>query len=418
MRILLLNDDSLPSARGGAAVIVDQLKKKYQAKGHEVVLITTHQDKAKDVVEKSAIGPEGSGPEREDKISIYSNYPLKKRHKHCIKDPKMSEMLNEIFEELKPDAVHAHNIHTYLTYDALNIAKKFTDKIVLTAHDTFLVSIARVNSKRNQRLASNNKAMKMRPWEHLLAVGRKYYPERNKAIRKILADSGTQVIAISNAVAEFLNVNGIKVALTIPNGIASWDTPSDTEVNEFRNKNGITGPAVLFTGRVREDKGIDAFLSAAEVAMKDVPTAKFVINGEQENVTPHLEKISPDLKQAVISTGWLDRDQASLSYYAADVVTVPSLYLDNFPTVNLEAMNAGKPVVGTCFGGTAEIVVSGETGFIVNPRNTLGYAQALIRLLNDSELAKQMGEKGKERVESQFSLERQANAYLATLSEL
>ena len=417
MKICLLNDDSLPSARGGAAVIVDQLKKKYQEKGHEVVLITTHQDKDKDVVEKSAIGPEGSGPEREDKISIYSYYPLKKRHKHCIKDPKMSEVLNELFEEIKPDAVHAHNIHTYLTYDSLNVAKKFTDKIVLTAHDTFLVSFGRVNSKRYQRLASNNKPMKMRPWEHLLAVGRKYYPGRNKAIRKILADSSTQVVAISNAVAEFLNANGIKVALTIPNGIEQWNAPNESEIEAFRTNNGITGPAVLFTGRVRKDKGIDAFLNAAEIVMKDAPTAKFVINGEQENVAPHLEKISPDLKQAVISTGWLDRDQAKLSYFSSDVVTVPSLYLDNFPTVNLEAMNAGKPVVGTCFGGTAEIVVSGETGFIINPRNTLGYAQALIRLLNDSDLAKQMGEKGKERVISEFSLERQADAYLATLFE-
>ena len=207
MKICLLNDDSLPSARGGAAVIVDLLAKKYKEKGHEVTLITTHQDKEKDVVEKT-----------ENKISIYSNYPLKKRHKHCLGDPKMSEVLTEIFEELKPDAVHAHNIHTHLTYDSLNVAKKFTDKIILTAHDTFLVSFARVNSKRYQRLASNNKAMKMRPWEHLFAIGRKYSPGRNKAIRKILSDSGALVSAISNAVAQFLKINGP----TLVSGI-SWN---------------------------------------------------------------------------------------------------------------------------------------------------------------------------------------------------
>jgi len=386
-------------------VIVDLLAKKYKEKGHEVTLITTHQDKEKDVVEKT-----------ENKISIYSNYPLKKRHKHCLGDPKMSEVLSEIFEELKPDAVHAHNIHTHLTYDALRVARKFTDKIILTAHDTFLVSFARVNSKRYQRLASNKKAMKMRPWEHLFAVGRKYYPARNRTIRKILKESGTRVIAISNAVAKFLEANGVEAAKTIPNGIESWNAPSEAEIEAFKNKNAVTGPSVLFTGRVRKDKGIDAFLNAAELVMKDVPTARFVINGEQENVEPHLSKISPDLKQAVISTGWLDRDQARLSYFASDVVTVPSLYLDNFPTVNLEAMNAGKPVVGTCFGGTAEIVVSGETGLIVNPRNTLGYAQALVRLLNDSALAKEMGEKGKKRVETVFSLEKQAEAYLSFLN--
>ncbi len=382
-------------------MIVDLLAKKYKEKGHEVTLITTHQDKEKDVVEKT-----------ENKISIYSNYPLKKRHKHCLGDPKMSEVLHEIFEELKPDAVHAHNIHTHLTYDALRVAKKYTDKIIMTAHDTFLVSFARVNGKRYQRLASNKKVMKMRPWEHLFAVGRKYYPSRNRTIRKILKESGTRVIAISNAVADFLKVNGVEVIKTIPNGIESWNAPSEAEIEDFKNKNSVTGPVVLFTGRVRKDKGIDAFLSAAEIVMKDVPTAKFVINGEQENVEPHLSKISPDLKQAVISTGWLDRDQARLSYFASNVVTVPSLYLDNFPTVNLEAMNAGKPVVGTCFGGTPEIVVSGETGFIVNPRNTLGYAQALVKLLNNPDLAGEMGRKGNKRVKMEFSLEKQADAYL------
>ncbi|HCI03370.1 TPA: glycosyl transferase, partial [Candidatus Peribacteria bacterium] len=68
--------------------------------------------------------------------------------------------------------------------------------------------------------------------------------------------------------------------------------------------------------------------------------------------------------------------------------------------------------VGTCFGGTPEIVVSGETGFIVNPRNTLGYAQALVKLLNNPDLAGEMGRKGNKRVKMEFSLEKQADAYL------
>lgn len=94
-------------------------------------------------------------------------------------------------------------------------------------------------------------------------------------------------------------------------------------------------------------------------------------------------------------------------YNASDVVVVPSLYLDPFPTVNLEAMACKKPVVGTCFGGTPEIVRDGITGYIVNPLNVENMAEKIVDLLKNSEKAKKFGQAGYERVKSQFSLDKQ-----------
>ncbi|MDP7069597.1 MAG: glycosyltransferase family 4 protein, partial [Candidatus Peribacteraceae bacterium] len=86
------------------------------------------------------------------------------------------------------------------------------------------------------------------------------------------------------------------------------------------------------------------------------------------------------------------------------------------PTMNLEAMAAGKPVVATCFGGSSEIVEDGETGFVVNPRDIDNLVQALGTILKDEKKAKEMGDKGREIIKESFSVEKQVEGYLGVLN--
>ncbi|MDO8548061.1 MAG: glycosyltransferase family 4 protein, partial [bacterium] len=97
----------------------------------------------------------------------------------------------------------------------------------------------------------------------------------------------------------------------------------------------------------------------------------------------------------------------------ADVVVVPSIILDSFPTVNLDAMASKKPVVATCFGGSPEAVEDGVTGFIVNPLNIENLAQKILFLLEHREEARAMGERGYERVKKHFTLAHMLKAYCA-----
>jgi glycosyltransferase involved in cell wall biosynthesis len=71
----------------------------------------------------------------------------------------------------------------------------------------------------------------------------------------------------------------------------------------------------------------------------------------------------------------------------------------------LEAMAAGRPVVATRVGGNPEVVVDGETGLLVPPREPRALADAVLRLLRDPALAGRLGEAARRRVESQFTLE-------------
>jgi len=88
-----------------------------------------------------------------------------------------------------------------------------------------------------------------------------------------------------------------------------------------------------------------------------------------------------------------------------DVLALPT-YREGFPNVVLEASAAGKPVVATRATGVVDAVLDGVTGILVPVRDAQALATAVARLLEDRELAAQMGRAGRERAEREFSSDR------------
>lgn len=87
-----------------------------------------------------------------------------------------------------------------------------------------------------------------------------------------------------------------------------------------------------------------------------------------------------------------------------DIFVMPSLG-EAFTRVNLEAMAMGKVVIATDVGGTREGVVEGETGFLVPPDNPAAIVAKALLLIDNPELIKKMGQRGRERVEKFFTVE-------------
>ena len=405
MRILLLNDDVLPSARGGSAVVVDLLRRSLTQRGHAVTLVTTHQDSTR----KGEIRWSDDGGTI---ISLFADYPLAERHRRCIRNHAISARLEKIMAEVKPEIVHAHVIHTYLTYESLVFARRHTERVFLTAHDTFLVSFHRVKGPRYEQALATNTPYRMKFWEHVMAAGMKYTPTRNREIRRILGHSGTSVIAVSDALARFLEDNGVNNVATIHNATAIPPTPSAESIAAFRQNHRLTGPTILYGGRISEDKGIDALLEALRHILATVPAAQLLVLGDEGKLQSHLERQSSSVREAVHAAGWVDAKTLPVAFAAADVVTTPSIYLDAFNLMNIEGMAAGKPIVGTCFGGTPEIIVNDVTGFVRNPNDAQSFSDPLARLLTDKGLAGRMGDAGRKRVEEKFSVEKFTDAHL------
>ncbi len=88
----------------------------------------------------------------------------------------------------------------------------------------------------------------------------------------------------------------------------------------------------------------------------------------------------------------------------ADLCVIPSRW-DNSPNTVYEAMAAGKAVVASRVGGIPELVMDGETGLLVEPRNAVQLAQAIIRLLSNDQERERMGRNGRHRITAIASLE-------------
>jgi len=105
---------------------------------------------------------------------------------------------------------------------------------------------------------------------------------------------------------------------------------------------------------------------------------------------------------------------------AASVFVLPSVIdpdggMDNLPTVIMEAMATGLPVVSTNIGGIPEMVVENETGFLVQPGDVAAMADAIEKAINDSSSAARLGESGYERALTLFSIEKNVRELCALL---
>jgi glycosyltransferase involved in cell wall biosynthesis len=108
----------------------------------------------------------------------------------------------------------------------------------------------------------------------------------------------------------------------------------------------------------------------------------------------------------------LGRRSGIESYISIMDICVLATYTEGISNSILEYMAMGKPVVATDGGGTKEIVLEEETGFLVNPENPGELADKIEILLNNEALRAEMGNKGKERVKKQFSIEQMINSYI------
>jgi len=176
---------------------------------------------------------------------------------------------------------------------------------------------------------------------------------------------------------------------------------------------------LMTVGRLHEQKGHCYLIQAISKVRKEFPKVKLLVTGEgeEENNLKKLVK-SLDLTNEVIFAGLSSDIEEILPM--AELFILPSLW-EGLPNALLEAMAAGKPVVATKVGGIPEIVVHGETGILIPPRDHDALAIAIIDLLQNRLKAKDMGEAARIRAGKRFSfykmIEKTENLYQELLKE-
>jgi glycosyltransferase involved in cell wall biosynthesis len=111
------------------------------------------------------------------------------------------------------------------------------------------------------------------------------------------------------------------------------------------------------------------------------------------------------LEGRVTFVGPLLHSQLAARMREADILVQPSV-LEAFGMQVVEAMASGLPVIGSAVGGIPELIVDGKTGILVDRDNPIVLADAIVRLLDNPALAREMGNAGRRRVEEKFSWDR------------
>jgi glycosyltransferase involved in cell wall biosynthesis len=198
--------------------------------------------------------------------------------------------------------------------------------------------------------------------------------------------------------------------------LKAFQRPDPAARDRLRQLASGPGPTVLAAGRLSPEKGFAVLLEAARWLRQAVPEARVVVFGDGPE-RPALERriVEYGLNEIVRLPGFRDDLDALLPW--ADVVVLPS-FTEGLPNVALEAGAAGVPVVATAVGGTPEVVVNGQTGFLVPAGDPTTLAARVADMLRNPDWAGAFGQAARRRMENLFSFEGQARAYAQLFDEI
>ena len=217
----------------------------------------------------------------------------------------------------------------------------------------------------------------------------------------------TRLVTVSNSVRETLikcGVPGDKVQVIHHGTDVEAFARITEERQEMRAALGIPedSVAVGIVGRIAPEKGHAVLLEAFQKIHARYPLFLVIVGNGPDEELIRSRAAEMGLADKVLFTGF--RDDVNNVLNALDIVTVPSTWNEPCSAVVQQGMAVSKPIVGTRAGGTPEMVLDDETGFLVPPSDPDALADALARLAGDAFLRKRLGTAGKERVEELFSL--------------
>lgn len=177
---------------------------------------------------------------------------------------------------------------------------------------------------------------------------------------------------------------------------------------------------VLFLGFLSEKKGCFDIPKVAALVRQSTPSVKFILagSGEKQNVQ-HISSLAEEygLENALTFPGWVRGEEKEALFRRAAVFFLPS-YTEGMPMSILEAMAHGLPVVSTTVGGIPELVRHGESGFLLEPGDTEGFAEAIVTILNDPHIQREMGQTGLAFVREHYSLEKHIHSLVSIYNSL
>jgi glycosyltransferase involved in cell wall biosynthesis len=181
--------------------------------------------------------------------------------------------------------------------------------------------------------------------------------------------------------------------------------------NTMRKKLGISTPYVIgMVGRFEKGKDFNAFIQSAINVLHQRKDVTFLAIGDGSLLGPVKNSIPPGFKDYFIFTGKIQQIEPVIGLF--DIGVLLSTNGEGLSNVILEYMALEKAVIATKLDGNSEILADGVTGFLIPENDTGMITEKIIFMLNNPEIRLKMGNEGKKRMLSKFSLDRMVEKYV------
>ncbi len=226
----------------------------------------------------------------------------------------------------------------------------------------------------------------------------------------------TRYIANTEYEAQYLVDRGLNEGriCTIGAGV-DIEIYNSVTMEEAKDRLGVKGdPVVGFIGQLVEHKGVDTLVRAMPLVWETFPDVHFLIAGARSRFFPEMEAlidavIGQEDERLILRFDFPQEEKPWL-YAALDVFAYPSSF-ESFGIAFLEAWAGGKPVIGARRGAVPWVVQDGKDGILVEDRNEMELAEAVLRLLEDPVLAQGLGRVGQQKVVEQRTWPRIADRF-------
>jgi glycosyltransferase involved in cell wall biosynthesis len=398
MRILMLSQ-FYPPIVGGIEQHVQTLSIALAARGHEVAVATFWQKGCKEFEIDQGVRIYRIHGLMERASMVFSDND--RRYAPPFPDPQIISELRQVIKREHPCIVHAHDwtSHSFTPLKAWSNAS-----FVMTLHG-YSLNCVQKRRMQGEMLCSGPDLVKC------LKCSAKFYgplkgPPSALALHffgKREKEAVDMFLPVSQAVVDGNQLDEYNLSYrVIPNFIPDTANLVCADAHSLLAKL-PDEDFLLFVGDLTHDKGVKVLLQAYAELSSQVPLVLIGRSGElSENLPPN-----------VLLAGMWPHDAVMSAWRRCIIGLVPSIWHDPCPTVAMEAMVMGKPVIASRIGGLSDIVVDGETGILVEPNNSKELAKAMQFLLDNPEKRKKMGSMAK-----QWVADFQASAVISRIEEV
>lgn len=380
MRILMVAQ-WYPPILGGEELHVANLSRELAARGHEVVVATLRQPGLDEEARDGRVRVVRLSGMLQRFGSMFAD--ADRRSAAPAPEPSLTLGLDAVVRRFRPDVIHAHN---WLVHAALPIRAARGIPLVQTLHDFSQICAVKVLLQRGQPCSGPG------PLKCLSCSASHYGPIKGPITtlsnwtmglaQRRLVD---RFVAVSRAVAIGNRLDGVP-HVVIPNFVA--DEPPDG-AGDPRVVSALAGlprePFLLFVGALARLKGLHVLLEAYRRGPELPP---LVVVGYHTRDT---EALVRNLPANVTVLGEWPHAAVQAAWPRALGGILPSICQEACPTVVLEAMRAGRPMIATALGGTLDLVADGETGLLVAADDPAALLGAIRRLLAEPRLVDMLG---------------------------